>query len=121
MGGRINFQGHFKREEPKKLCDYDIKIGCLNNRIEFNGLPYQFKELSGNILIQNDLIRLEKLKAATDNISLMPAKSLIKIDGEIKTYDNKFGGAVLRLEANDIALDERLGADTAEKDSISLF
>ena len=115
LGGRVNLLGRFKKDFGDNQCNYDIKIDCLNNSFEFSKLPFQFREVGGNILMQNDRIRLEKLKATADNIGLASAKSLIKIDGEIKTYDNKFDSAVLHLEANNIALDERLGVILPQK------
>jgi hypothetical protein len=115
LGGRINLLGRFKKDFGDNQCDYDIKIECLNNIFEYSKLPFQFKEVSGNISIHNDHIRLEKLKATADNVGLASAKSLVKIDGEIKLADSKFDSAELRFEANDIALDERLGTILPQK------
>jgi hypothetical protein len=115
LTGRINFQGHFKKEDQNKPCDYDIKIGCIGNQIDFYGFPLPFKDVCGNILLQNNRITLEKLIASTDNIGANPAKSAIKFDGQIKTSGNKIYNVVLSIDANDIALDERLGAALPKK------
>jgi hypothetical protein len=113
--GRITLTGHFKKDSTENQCSIDCKVNCLNDSLEYKKVPYHFEEINGNIYIQNNRIRFENLKAATDNLKLAPEKSLIKIDGEIKLANDKFDSAELRLKADDIALDERLGAILPEK------
>lgn len=113
--GNVNFRAHLNNQKEREHLDYNMAVDFLGNSIDYTKIAYPFRDVTGSIKIKNEGIKLENVTGtAANNIQITAESSMIKINGEIKTAENTFGEAVLQLEANDISLDERLGAALPE-------
>ncbi|RKY20522.1 MAG: hypothetical protein DRP62_08525, partial [Planctomycetota bacterium] len=113
--GRINYRADLKNAGSNEYPDYSIAIDCLGGSVNFEPFPYPLKDISGNLVITQDCIRLENITATTaDNVQIIPEASTIKINGRIDLTDDAFGTGCFGLCANDIFLDERLGGALPE-------
>jgi len=111
IGGNVNFKAHMKNSGRGDDLDYDIAIECLGNDIDYAPIAYPLKDFTGRIKLKNEVIQLENIKGtASEGIQITEASSNIKIDGEIRAENNSFNEAALRIGAERINLDERLGA-----------
>jgi hypothetical protein len=121
--GRINLTADLNKAAPSDCPDHKLIVDCLNNSLNFSfagaapndgtvgykPAPYPLKDVTGRLIITNDSIKLDNITAAADvepNTAITPTVSL---NGEITLADDTICGGRLRLSANDVPVDERLG------------
>jgi hypothetical protein len=110
--GKINLIAQLNKAAPAAQPDYNITIECLGDTINFKCFPYLLKDLTGALIIKPDTVELQDITAAPASPVLPPKDSSprIKLNGRIAFADNNFDSASLKLLAQDISFNERLGA-----------
>lgn len=108
--GKIDCHLDLNKLSSQEPLDYRATIDRLDGSINFESFPYPLKDITGSITVTKDNIRLENVTArpAVD-LQIAPNTSTIKINGQIDLTDNVFSSGSLRLDANDIFLDEQFG------------
>ncbi|MCK4752219.1 MAG: AsmA-like C-terminal domain-containing protein [Planctomycetes bacterium] len=96
--------------------DYSIIVTCLGNSINFEKFAYPLRDISGDLIIDKDNIKLRDITAtAADNIQVTASGPTIKVNGQVTLADNAFSKGEFRLLVNDVFLDERLGIALPER------
>jgi len=109
--GNVNFKAHMENKAGTDGLDYDIAVECLGNYIDYTPISYPLKDVTGSMKLTNEVVKLENIKGRlAESIQITESSSSIKIDGEIRADNNGFSGAAFRIDAENISLDERLGA-----------
>ncbi len=108
--GKINYHADLDKSAGAGGLNYKIAVDCLGNSINFEKFPYPLRDVSGRILIDNECIKFEGIRAtAADTVRVIPGGSTMRINGEITFAESAFGDGRFAFEADDIYLDERLG------------
>lgn len=108
--GKINYSIDLNKASSDKQFDYMVLVDLLGNSINFAPFPYPLKDITGNLKIRTNNIKLEDITASTaDSVHIAPGSSKITLNGQIFLVDNTFSNALFSLYASDILLDERLG------------
>lgn len=108
--GKISFQADLNKDGGEDCADYKISIDCLGDSVNFEQFPYPLKDVTGNITITENGIRLKDITAtAADNVQITPEASTIRINGQIALSDEGFSSGQFELFGRDIFFDERLG------------
>ena len=108
--GKINYHADLNSSAGAGQIDYKIVVDCLGNSINFEKFPYPLRDVTGRLLIDNESIKLEQIRAtAADTVRVIPGSSTMRINGEINFAESAFGQGRFVFDADDIYLDERLG------------
>jgi len=110
--GKVNLTAELNKTDAGEYPDYKITVDCLGNSVNLKQFSYPLKDITGTLTITPDAIELKNINAAPgDTVWVKTDTSGIKnLNGRIVLTDDAFGGAVLRLDANDIFFDESLDA-----------
>ena len=107
--GKTNCLAHFNNFKNRENPNFKIDLDCLGGKIEHAKYSYPVKDLRGRITIENESITLQDVTGTlAGNIPITEESSGIKVNGLIKTAENSFSQANIRLQANDVSFDERL-------------
>lgn len=115
LGGKINGDVKLHKGSGQRRADYDIKIDCLGASAAFKQFNYPLKNIKGRLEITNSRIELKNITAVpAGSISIEPDIPAIKVDGQLMTSCDGFGDGRLRFSAENLMLDEHLGAALTE-------
>jgi hypothetical protein len=109
FSGTTNFLAHFNNSRNREKTEFRIELDCLGDKVEHTKYAYPVNDLRGKITVDNESIRFKDVSGRlAGNIPITEQSSKIKVNGLIKTAENKFSQANIRLEVNDMSFDERL-------------
>ena len=124
LKGKINLIADLNKAGGGDCPEHKLKVDCLGNSLNFRfakaetndaavGIKpaaYPLKDVTGSLIITADSIKLDNITAAPANdVRVTADRPAIKLNGEIALAENAFSGGRLRLSANDICFNERLG------------
>jgi len=118
--GKIDYKADLNKTnlDPNDYPDYNIDVTCLDDSINCKWFAYPLKDITGNLTITKDYIKLRDIIATTvEGIHIegprlagtQPNASTLKINGEVILADSVFSGGWFELSAKNILLDEQLG------------
>ncbi len=109
--GKINYKADLNKTDPNDdYPDYNIAVTCLGDSINYKWFAYPLKDITGNLTITGDSIKLRDIVATTaEGLHIEPDVSTLKINGEVVLADNVFSNGWFELSARNILFDEQLG------------
>lgn len=132
--GKIDYKADLDKTDPdpNDYPDYNIDVACLNDSINCKWFTYPLKDITGNLTITKDFIKLRDIVAvAAEGIHIeepnlaetlpsasAPAKAGVKINGEAILADSVFRSGWFELSARNILLDEQLGIALPESHKV---
>lgn len=125
--GKIDYKADLNKTnpDPNEYPDYNIDVTCLNDSVNCKWFAYPLKDITGDLTVTKDFIKLRDIVAAaaegihieepnssgrslTDLAQTQPGASTLKINGEVILADSVFSSGWFELSARNILLDERL-------------
>jgi len=118
--GKIDYKADLDKTDPdpNEYPDYNIDVTCLNDSVNCKWFAYPLKDITGDLTITKDYIKLKDIVATTaEGIHIegpclagtQPNVSTIKLNGEMVLADDVFDNGWFELSAKNILLDEQLG------------
>jgi len=121
--GKINLTADLNKAAPNDCPNHRLVVDCLNNSLDFSfagaapndgtigykPAPYPLKDVTGRLIITNDTIKLDSITATADIDPNTATAPNVRLNGEMVLDDDTICGGRLRLSANDVPVDERLG------------
>jgi hypothetical protein len=108
-GGMISCGAKFDKPELDSRPDYQLDIDCKGVSVNYRKVPYPLNDITGNILVTEDAVKLSGIQARPAKVVQMtqdPAK--IKVDGLVDLTGEGSKVAELRVEADNFPLDQNL-------------
>jgi hypothetical protein len=131
--GKIDYKADLDKtdSDPNDYPDYNIDVTCLNDSVNCKWFPYPLKDVTGNLTVTKDYIKLRDIIATAaegihiegphpdfDELSRVagthPNVPTVKIDGEVVLADSVFSSGWFELSAGNILFNEQLGVALPE-------
>lgn len=107
--GNIDFYAKLKKLKVEDKPAYNLVVDCQGVSINFQPFPYPLKDIFGRIDINEEVIKLENMRATSDGgIKNTQQKNQIAANGQIQLAENTFKSAQFCFDANDLMFDQRL-------------
>jgi len=108
--GKLNLVADLNKDSLTEPPDYSITLECLGDSANFPQFPCPLRNITGTLSIKKDSITFKDISATLgESVPAATEALTIQLNGQIALADNAFSSAFLRLSANDILFDERLG------------
>jgi hypothetical protein len=118
--GKIDYKADLDKTDsgPNDYPDYNIDVTCLNDSVNCKWFPYPLKDVTGNLTVTKDYIKLRDILTTTAEglhiegpspAGAQPNVPTVKIDGEVILADSVFSSGWFELSAGNILFNEQLG------------
>ncbi|MFN0051142.1 MAG: hypothetical protein ACKV0T_03065 [Planctomycetales bacterium] len=99
--GAANVDFHFSRPLPDQPWEYRLSLQLLEGEVSHPALPYNLRDLRGEIVLDAQRIEVRKLWAQSDATKIHVEQGAIVAEGELRTAD-------FDVTITELPLDERL-------------